>query len=284
MSVPGNRVAAAVRSSVIAVDFSALRGKPVRRLTLDGLDTVRIRHPADVRAAAIALRDMAADMQLRVACTHDLAERDTPVDDAGNVLARDVFGWGDGEKVWWRNRRIALQSPIATACRVETEAFWVNAQGFRTLTPNPYLTGIDLEDFEARSLTRAALVVPVHLTFGRIGVVSFIPMDEKRTDLSDAFAEQADTLAAYARTFLMSYSKVMSGLQLVPMGVQLSKREVECLRWAALGKTDLEIGLIISRAWATVRFHIQNASHKLNAVNRCQTLFKAAQLGYITMP
>jgi DNA-binding CsgD family transcriptional regulator len=63
--------------------------------------------------------------------------------------------------------------------------------------------------------------------------------------------------------------------------VRLSKREVECLRWAALGKTDQEIAMIMSRSCATVRFHIHNAAIKLDAVNRSQTVFKASQLGYL---
>ena len=53
------------------------------------------------------------------------------------------------------------------------------------------------------------------------------------------------------------------------------------LRWAAVGKTDREISLILARSHATVRFHIQNAGDKLDAVNRSQTIFKAAQLGYL---
>ena len=39
--------------------------------------------------------------------------------------------------------------------------------------------------------------------------------------------------------------------------------------------------MILGRSHATVRFHIQNAGEKLDAVNRSQTVFKAAQLGYI---
>ena len=58
---------------------------------------------------------------------------------------------------------------------------------------------------------------------------------------------------------------------------------MECLRWAAIGKTDLEISMIMSRSRATVRFHIHNAATKLNAVNRSQTVFKASQLGYISL-
>ena len=50
-----------------------------------------------------------------------------------------------------------------------------------------------------------------------------------------------------------------------------------------IGKTDFEISIIMARSRATVRFHIHNASIKLNAVNRSQSVFKAAQLGYISL-
>ena len=67
----------------------------------------------------------------------------------------------------------------------------------------------------------------------------------------------------------------------LPIGITLSKREVECLRWAAVGKTDHEIGVILSRSRATIRFHLHNATTKLDAVSRSQAVFKAAQLGYL---
>ena len=69
--------------------------------------------------------------------------------------------------------------------------------------------------------------------------------------------------------------------QNISSDVRLSKRENECLRWAAVGKTDSEIALILSRSCATIRFHIHNAALKLNAVNRSQAVFKAGQLGYL---
>lgn len=220
---------------------------------------------------------------LRAAPAHDIADKRTPVDAEGNVLARDVFGWNGDDKVWWRNSRIALDSPLTTACRFESQPFWVNAGGFHLRQPNTYLSSIDLANFEHRAMTRAAIVVPVHLPFGQIGAVSFNPLDPQNTDLEREFLAYGDVLGLYARTFIGTYVHVMGSMQALPPESRLSKREVECLRWAAIGKTDLEISMIMSRSRATVRFHIHNASIKLNAVNRSQTVFKAAQLGYISL-
>jgi LuxR family transcriptional regulator, quorum-sensing system regulator CciR len=252
-------------------------------LSQDKIESVRISSPGDIRGAAEALQAIASACAMRVAPTHDIADKGTPVDVEGNVLARDVFGWTEDERVWWRNSRIALDSPLTTACRFESEPFWVNAEGFHTRQRNAYLASIDLTNFEQRAMTRSAIVVPIHLPFGQIGAVSFNPIERDKLDLTDEFAKFGDPFGIYARTFIATYVHVMGHVQALPSGTRLSKREVECLRWAAIGKTDLEISMIMSRSRATVRFHIHNAAIKLNAVNRSQTVFKAAQLGYISL-
>lgn len=251
-------------------------------IAVESIDSVRISGPHDVRRAAEALHALAMAAGMRAAPAHDIADKRTPVDADGNVLARDVFGWTD-EKVWWRNSRIALDSPLTSACRFESEPFWVNAEGFHCRQPNHYLDAIDLTNFENRAMTRAAIVVPVHLPFGQIGAVSYNPVDPQVTELDEIFVEHGDAFGIYGRTFISSYVNAMGSVQALPPGSRLSKREVECLRWAAIGKTDLEISMIMGRSRATVRFHIHNASMKLNAVNRSQTVFKAAQLGYISL-
>lgn len=252
-------------------------------LSQANVDAVRVISPETIRGAASALHGIAMAYRMRVAPAHDIADKRTPVDAEGNLLATTVFGWDDNARVWWRNSSIALDSPLTTACRFEGQPFWVNAEGFRTREPNAYLDSIDITNFEQRAMTAAAVVVPVHLPFGQIGAVSFNPIDKGKTDLTDEFEQLSDAFGLYARTFITTYVQVMGAIQALSPESRLSKREVECLRWAAIGKTDMEISMIMSRSRATVRFHIHNAATKLNAVNRSQTVFKAAQLGYISL-
>lgn len=251
-------------------------------MTLD-IDSVRIAKPRDVRPAAENLRAIVAEMMdFRIAPCHSIASKQPMLDADGNILATSVFGWTeDSADRWWRMPRLALVSPLPTACRYESEPFWCNAEGFRTAAHNPLLDAIDITNFERRGLSPASIVIPVHLPFGQIGAASFVPRDRSHTDLSAEFAEHSDTLGLLIRTFISGYVRVMCEPERVPIGPALSKREVECLRWAAVGKTDYEISLIMARSRATVRFHMHNASMKLDAVNRSQTLFKATQLGYI---
>lgn len=236
----------------------------------------------DIRPAAEALRDIAWERaNLRVAVADNIASKHPLMDDQGAVLASEVFGWNGPTERWWADTRLALSSPLPRACRYESEPFWVNAEGYRTRQPNRYLEAIDLSNFEKRALTKVAIVIPVHLPFGQIGAVSFCAADPERTDLATEYEEQADELSLLAHRFVAGCVKALRTRQWLPADCQLTKREVECLRWASIGKTDKEISMILGRSHATVRFHIQNAGEKLDAVNRSQTIFKAAQLGYL---
>lgn len=246
------------------------------------LAAVSVRSLADVRGAAEALRDIALRLgDFRVAVCDNIASKQTMLDADGNVLASEVFGWTGENERWWADSRLALSSPIPRACRYESEPFWVNAQGFRTRQPNRYLDQIGLDNFEKRALTKVAIVIPIHLPFGQIGAVSYNCKDRLREDLSTEYEAHADYLGIVTHRFVAGYVKAHRTRQWLPSDCQLTKREVECLRWASIGKTDKEISLILSRSHATVRFHIQNAGEKLDAVNRSQTIFKAAQLGYL---
>ena len=252
----------------------------------DGLNTLLerlvIRSLDRIRPAAEALRDAAfAIANLRVAAAANIASKDPMVDEDGTILASEVFGWREPNERWWERPRLALTSPLTLACRYESEPFWCNKEGLHTQQFNPHLCALDLTDFFERAMTEVAIVVPIHLPYGQIGAVSFQPVESDRTDLTQEFAEFGDLLGLLARKFVCSYVKVMDKQQWIPSDVRMSKREIECLRWAAVGKTDSEIAIILARSCATIRFHIHNAALKLNAVNRSQAVFKAGQLGYL---
>ena len=52
-------------------------------------------------------------------------------------------------------------------------------------------------------------------------------------------------------------------------------REQEILRWIYLGKTNGEVGAILSLSSQTVKNHVQKILHKLNVFNRTQAVAKA---------
>ncbi len=255
---------------------------PDSKDTADLIERVTVRAPHDIRPAAEAFAEHVAALGLRAALCEDISSAETMTDADGTVLNGEVFGWLDDGERWWEDHRLALHSPLPRACRYESEPFWCNADGFFTAFPNPYLDAITLKRFvDSQFHYSAAIVVPVHLPFGQLSANSFVSLDREQTDLSSEFAAHAPLLAQLARRFIASYVTAQRNKRRMPSDCELSKREVECLRWAAIGKTDREVGMIIALSHATVRYHINRAGEKLNSVNRAQTIFKAGQLGYL---
>ncbi len=243
---------------------------------------VRVRDVHDIRRAAEVLGQLMATWGLRVAFTHDIGDSHTPVDADGRVLATEVFGWSDDDLAWWRNTSLALSSPLALACRLESDIFWANAQGIYTCLPNARIMTVSLAAFEKRACVRAAIVVPVHLPFGQIGAISFVSQDPEKSDLSQEYTQLGEALKLIGWTFISSFARAVRGRQRLPVNSVLTKREIECVRLAATGLTDGGIADALGRRRATVRFHLDKAAAKLDAVNKCQTIFKAAQLGYLS--
>jgi len=63
----------------------------------------------------------------------------------------------------------------------------------------------------------------------------------------------------------------MTTMSAMPVSA-LTPRELECIRWVADGKTDWEIGQILSISQSTVRFHLDRARSKLDAKTRAQAV------------
>lgn len=57
-----------------------------------------------------------------------------------------------------------------------------------------------------------------------------------------------------------------------PDRVQLTPREIECLQWAAAGKSDTDIAVLIGVKPATVHFHIEQAKKKLGLKTRVEAV------------
>jgi DNA-binding CsgD family transcriptional regulator len=61
----------------------------------------------------------------------------------------------------------------------------------------------------------------------------------------------------------------------------LSSRELECLRWVGAGKTDWEIGKIVSLSPTTVKSHVDQARKKLGASTRPQAVARLVFSGLL---
>ncbi len=66
--------------------------------------------------------------------------------------------------------------------------------------------------------------------------------------------------------------------------LKLSKREIDCLHWAAQGKSSWDISIVLQISTNTVNFHLRNAMEKLETGSRLVAIVKAIRLGFIDLP
>ncbi|NRB42925.1 MAG: helix-turn-helix transcriptional regulator [Pseudomonadales bacterium] len=88
----------------------------------------------------------------------------------------------------------------------------------------------------------------------------------------------ADQLAALE---LMCAIVERSLLKLPSSESRLTAREREILCWAAEGKTNWDIGMILGISERTVKFHFSNIFLKLSVQNRPQAVVMGIKLGHI---
>jgi DNA-binding CsgD family transcriptional regulator len=130
---------------------------------------------------------------------------------------------------------------------------------------------------EARELGLGpnGLTVPIHGPRGDGGVFSIA------ADLPPSGWKDFKKLLSPAITMTACHIQSAMMDAYADDGVCLSPKEIECLKWAAEGKTSADIGDILSVSDRTVRFHLDNARGKLGCINVTHTVARALMMRLI---
>jgi len=192
-----------------------------------------------------------------------------------------VLGWGPELVDQWLQQKLHLVSPIAAVCRMSTQPFaWNAGTVAEAIMKAPGRADIRWP-LTPEDGFYGGITVPIHMPRARTGSVSWYSRDPG-VDVFAVLATDGDLLRLAAQRFMdMVYAARAERESCRDAPLELSERELECLSWAALGRTDAEIGSVIYRSPATARFHIDNAVRKLGARNRTQAVAIAAQRGLI---
>lgn len=127
------------------------------------------------------------------------------------------------------------------------------------------------------------LTVPVHLPGGRFAGMSAVG-DCAEPQWRAAVERSREAFFLLAHQFHhVVYAKFKDPFAASPRE-GLSRREVECLQWAAMGKSAPDIAQVLDRSAETVRVHLKHAYRKLEADNRAQAVARAMALGLIGAP
>ncbi len=176
----------------------------------------------------------------------------------------------------WRDEGYCRIDPVQQACLDSAIPFvWSHLGNARAIGDRP----LTAEHQPVVSYLRDARLtcgatVPIHVSGGGLATVTAICVDPAPSFVEDARHHLG------ALSMLAHHTAAAIFTRLDPeakrcRAVQLSQREIECLRWAAKGKTAQDIADILGRSLATVCLHLNNATRKLDAQNRAQAIAHA---------
>jgi len=214
-----------------------------------------------------------------VAVSADISSPEPMLNARGQPFAESHFRWIQPDLQYWNDRSFALKAPFILAVRYMSEPFCFTAGRFATWRPTRGLDAIEVAESARAHGIGGAIIAPAYLPGGVIGAVVWATPDP-HLGVAEIFAAEAPRLHAAALKFMGAYHDARGELPSAG-GARLTRREIQCLKWAAMGKTDGEIAEIVQISAPTVRFHLKNAALKLRVVGRSQAVREAAALGYV---
>jgi len=185
-----------------------------------------------------------------------------------DVLAN---GWPrEWFEVYTRENFVAMD-PIPRYGASTVQPFgWSEARYDKTSDPGAHLVMTRATEFRLRD----GYCIPIHYDEGSAA----ISLATEHLNLDPLGKSALQLICVYAHNRIRSLARPQQEKRDL-----LTAREREVLRWVAGGKTSWEISVILKISERTVKFHLVEASRKLNAVNRTSAVAKALARGLIKL-
>lgn len=116
--------------------------------------------------------------------------------------------------------------------------------------------------------------IPIHDRHGLFAALTFAS-DERQPLFFRVIERYERALQLVAIFFHIQARRRLTSERMVD-GVALSRREIQCLQWAARGKSDWDIGRILGISQRTAAFHLDNAKKKLGVRTKIQAAIRFA--------
>ena len=126
---------------------------------------------------------------------------------------------------------------------------------------------------------KSGISMPVHSPHGELGILSFALNHQSpmAIEVVNHALPYVQMLAGHVHEAV----RRVLGLNDLNVRQRLTAREVECLRWAADGKTSWEISHLLNVTERTINFHLNNSMSKLDVCNRQHAIAKAVLQGLV---
>ena len=172
------------------------------------------------------------------------------------------------------DKQLVTRDPVVTAMRSTRKSLTWDEVRRRGLSREEQNILAEAIDFGATD----GLTIPVVTASGCLGVISpcgFQP------NLSERARSAIEIVSLYAHQALQRITPPHSRAS--HERTPLTAREREIMRWVAMGKTNDEIGSILTIQGSTVKTLLARAQEKLDAVNRTYAVVQAIRTGELDL-
>jgi LuxR family transcriptional activator of conjugal transfer of Ti plasmids len=161
--------------------------------------------------------------------------------------------------------------PVIIQARADAEPFeWGLESDLNKMSTAQYKLFNEASSFGIRQ----GFTVPIHDNRGPVAAFTFAA-DTQHSAFERCVKDHRRVLQLMALYFHAHARRKLDSKRNVD-GVSLSAREIECLEWAAQGKSAWEIGSILGISRRTAAFHLDNAKAKLGVRSICQAVARLA--------
>jgi LuxR family transcriptional regulator, quorum-sensing system regulator BjaR1 len=172
-------------------------------------------------------------------------------------------------------KNYVMRDPVVTELRHTLNPYsWGDVRARRDLSKSQKAIMDEGRDFDARD----GIVIPIATLSGSVSV--FSPCG-REPDLSERARAALEIIGIYSQHALKR--AVIHSQREEGSHTPLTPREREIMQWVATGKTDEEIGEILSIGTSTVTSHVENAKQKLDAFRRTYAVVQALRFGEISL-
>lgn len=172
-------------------------------------------------------------------------------------------------------KNYVVRDPVITELRKCVQPFsWSDVRARRELTKIEKAIMDEGRDFAARD----GLTIPIVTLSGSMSL--FCPCGLE-PNLSPRARAALEIIGMYADQALKR--AILQGQRQESAHTPLTPREREIMQLVATGKTDEEIGDILSIGTTTVTSHVENAKQKLDAFRRTYAVVQALRFGEISL-
>ncbi|GLR08444.1 LuxR family transcriptional regulator [Mixta theicola] len=182
----------------------------------------------------------------------------------------------------WRNyydrHSLSSNDPTVAHCFKAMSPFIWQPESFQTIEQK------NLYEEASSFGLRTGVTLPIHGISGEVGMLTCVRDEIPGKKFQQDFKHNLSSLTLLRDIICDAMNAYITVEDTLETGPQLTIRELDCLRWIALGKTTWEISRILNISEAGVNFHISNLRNKFGVNRRNDVVIKAIKLGIITLP